>query len=70
MAFALLVAVLPGALAYVVFRTALAAAVLALLPLYFAIGTLTQGRTIHAPALALDGALPVEPGWMLVYGSL
>ncbi len=43
---------------------------LALVPFYILIGELTVSRTLHTPALAWDRALPVEPGWALVYGSL
>jgi membrane-associated phospholipid phosphatase len=62
-----LLATLPGFLAYLLWRTALASALLALMPLYFAI---TPGGTPHLPALGLDRALPVRPAWMLVYASL
>jgi membrane-associated phospholipid phosphatase len=41
-----------------------------LAPLYFVIGELTRGRATHAPEIALDRALPLQPEWMLVYGSL
>lgn len=43
---------------------------LALVPFYIFIGEYTVGRTLHVPALAWDRALPVEPSWALVYGSL
>jgi len=41
-----------------------------LVPFYLFIGQLTQGRVVHAPALPWDRALPLRPGWALVYGSL
>jgi len=65
-----LIAALPGIVAFLVWRTVLASVLVSLLPLYFGIGALTAGRTIHMPALALDRALTVQPAWMLVYGSL
>ena len=42
-----------------------------IIPLYLVIGsTLMRGRTVHAPALGLDRAFPVEPAWSVVYLSL
>jgi len=41
----------------------------ALVPLYIFIPQLLDGRTLHAPALALDRALPLLPGWSIVYGA-
>jgi membrane-associated phospholipid phosphatase len=63
-------AVLPGLLAYLAFRTLLASALVSLLPLYFVIGYLTRDWPTHTPAIALDRAIPVQPEWMFVYGSL
>lgn len=37
---------------------------------YFFIGAPTPGRTLYLPEVALDRAVPLEPTWMLVYGSL
>lgn len=55
---------------YMAFRTWLAAAVVALAPLYFVIGIWTREWPVYRPALAIDGAVPLQPAWMLVYGSL
>ncbi len=41
-----------------------------LVPLYIFIGEWNAGRTLHAPALALDRAIPLLPAWSLVYGCL
>jgi len=65
-----LLAVLPGAIAYLAFRTLLASALVSLLPLYFVIGYFTRDWPARMPALALDRAIPVQPEWMFVYGSL
>src|SRR5207248_9885432 len=41
-----------------------------LIPFYFVIGKiLTPGRILHAPALALDGLVPLQPAWSLIYCS-
>lgn len=64
------IAALPVALAYVAFRTWLAAAVVALAPLYFVIGIWTREWPVYRPEIALDRAVPLQPAWMLVYGSL
>ena len=37
---------------------------------YTFIGDQMPGRRLHVPALALDRALPLQPAWALVYGSL
>ncbi len=68
--FVFLLGALPGILAFVVWRTALASAVVSLVPLYFGIGAQTLGRPLHMPEVALDRAVPLQPEWMLVYGSL
>ncbi len=68
--FVFVLAALPGTVAFLAWRTVVASVLVSLLPLYYAIGALTAGRTLHMPAIALDRALPVEPAWMLVYGSL
>lgn len=49
---------------------ALASAVISLLPVYFLIGALPPGRVLHAPAIALDRAVPLVPAWIFVYGSM
>jgi membrane-associated phospholipid phosphatase len=48
----------------------LVAALILIVPFYIFIAELLPGRTLHAPALALDRALPLEPAWALVYGAL
>lgn len=68
--FIFLLATLPGLVAYLAFRTVLASAVVSLIPVYFFIGAITPGRGVHMPATAVDRAVPLEPAWMIVYGSL
>ena len=42
-----------------------------LVPFYIFIGSLMRGRTLlHVPAIALDHAVPLQPAWAMVYGSL
>jgi membrane-associated phospholipid phosphatase len=41
-----------------------------LVPFYIFIARLMPGRTLHAPALALDRVVPLVPAWALVYGSV
>ncbi|HJQ40564.1 MAG TPA: phosphatase PAP2 family protein, partial [Thermoanaerobaculia bacterium] len=41
-----------------------------LVPLYIFIAEWNAGRTMHAPALALDRSIPLQPAWALVYGAL
>ncbi len=41
-----------------------------LVPFYIFIGDQMPGRRLHVPALAFDRALPLQPAWALVYGSL
>jgi membrane-associated phospholipid phosphatase len=41
-----------------------------LVPFYIFIGELMPDRTLHSPELALDRAVPLQPAWALVYGSL
>ncbi len=65
-----LIAVLPGIVAYLASRTMLASALVSFVPLYFVIGAMTRGRATYVPEIALDRAIPVQPAWMLVYGSL
>lgn len=45
-------------------------ALMLLVPFYIFIAELMPGRPLHVPALALDRAVPLEPVWALVYGSL
>lgn len=68
--FAYVLAALPGILTFVVSRSLLATAFVALLPFYLVIGELTRGMPAHAPEIALDRAMGLQPAWMLVYGSL
>jgi membrane-associated phospholipid phosphatase len=68
--FAFLLATLPGLIAYLAWRTMLASAVVSLVPFYFAIGAPAPNRTLHAPYIALDHAVSLQPGWELVYTSL
>lgn len=49
-----------------VLLTVFAALVLA----YFAVAALTTGRTLSAPELALDRAIPLRPAWTPVYLSM
>ena len=48
----------------------LMAAMAAIVPFYIFIAELMPGRPLHAPALPLDRALPLQPAWALVYGAL
>jgi membrane-associated phospholipid phosphatase len=41
-----------------------------LVPLYIFIGVANTGRPHHAPAIALDAAIPLAPVWSLIYGAL
>jgi membrane-associated phospholipid phosphatase len=65
-----LLAVLPGLIAFLAWRSLLASTFVSLLPLYFVIAIVTRDRSSHLPALGLDRTVPVQPEWMLVYGSL
>jgi len=48
----------------------LMAAMISIVPFYILIAELMPGRPLHAPALPLDRALPLQPAWALVYGAL
>jgi membrane-associated phospholipid phosphatase len=63
-------AVLPGLIAFLAWRTLLASTFVSLAPLYFVIAVLTRGRSTYSPEVALDRAVSLQPAWMLVYGSL
>lgn len=63
-------AILPGLVAYLAFRTLLASALVSLAPLYFAIGDMTRRWPTYTPEVALDRAVPLQPAWVIVYGSL
>jgi membrane-associated phospholipid phosphatase len=65
-----LLAALPGIVAYLAARTLLATALVSLAPVYFVIGELTRSWPTYRPELALDRAVPLQPAWMFVYGSL
>ncbi len=41
-----------------------------LVPFYIFIAEMMPGRTLHRPEVAMDRALPLQPAWALVYGSL
>jgi membrane-associated phospholipid phosphatase len=41
-----------------------------LVPCYIFIAEMMPGRALHSPEVALDRALPLQPAWALVYGSL
>ncbi len=43
---------------------------MALVPFYLFIARAISDRTLYAPALSLDRALPLQPAWALVYGAL
>jgi membrane-associated phospholipid phosphatase len=45
-------------------------ALMVLAPFYIFIAQLMPGRKLHVPELPLDRALPLQPTWALVYGSL
>lgn len=42
----------------------------AIVPFYIFIGDLFPDRPLHVPELALDRAIPLQPAWSVVYGSL
>jgi membrane-associated phospholipid phosphatase len=63
-------AVLPGLIAFLAFRTLVASALVSLAPIYFVITSLTREWPAHVPELPLDRAIALRPAWMLVYGSL
>jgi len=68
--FIYILAALPGFVTFLVWRSLLASALVALAPLYFVIAILTRGRPTFTPLVGLDRAIPLRPEWMLVYGSL
>jgi membrane-associated phospholipid phosphatase len=45
-------------------------ALVSLVPCYIFIAEMMADRTLHRPELALDRAVPLQPAWALVYGSL
>lgn len=68
--FVYILAALPGLITFMVWRSQLATALVSLAPMYIVIAILTRARPTHQPELALDRAIPVDPAWMAVYGSL
>ena len=68
--FVYVLGILPGLIAFLAFRTLVASALVSLAPMYFIITSLTRNWPVHTPELPLDRAVPLEPAWMLVYGSL
>jgi membrane-associated phospholipid phosphatase len=50
--------------------TAPALALAVVIPAYHVISGFNRGRAANMPALAIDRAIPLEPAWMLVYGSV
>jgi membrane-associated phospholipid phosphatase len=65
-----LIAILPGLITYLAFRTLVASTFVSFAPLYFFIAQFARTHPAHVPELALDRAIGVEPTWMLVYASL
>ena len=45
-------------------------ALFSIVPLYLYIGVFVSGSTSHSPAFSWDGALPLQPAWSVIYGSL
>jgi membrane-associated phospholipid phosphatase len=41
-----------------------------IIPGYHVVVAINRGRTVFMPELALDRAIPLEPVWMLAYGSI
>jgi membrane-associated phospholipid phosphatase len=41
-----------------------------IIPVYHVIVMINRGRTVFTPELALDRAIPLQPIWMLAYGSI
>jgi membrane-associated phospholipid phosphatase len=66
---AFVLAAVPGLLTYLACRSAAASALVTILPLYYAIGEAVRDRPLHAPAIALDGAVSLQPEWIGVYIS-
>lgn len=51
-------------------NTAPALALAVVIPVYHVISVFNRGRAANMPELAIDRAIPLEPTWMLVYGSV
>jgi membrane-associated phospholipid phosphatase len=45
-------------------------ALMLLVPFYIFIAEAVSGRAVHAPELALDRIVPLQPVWALIYGPL
>ena len=45
-------------------------ALFSIIPIYLVIGNFVSGGPTHAPELALDRAIPLEPAWSMIYLSL
>jgi len=45
-------------------------AMICVVPFYIFIAELMPGRRLHAPEIALDRLVPLQPAWALVYGAL
>lgn len=45
-------------------------ALFAIIPGYLVIGSIVSGGPLHAPEMALDRAMPIDPAWSMVYVSL
>ena len=65
-----ILAALPGLITFLVWRSLLATTVVSCVPLYFVISIVTRSGPLHAPEMALDRLITVQPAWMLVYASL
>lgn len=46
-----------------------AVTLMALIPFYLVIAAVTDDRTLHAPVMALDRMVPVQPAWAVIYLS-
>jgi membrane-associated phospholipid phosphatase len=46
------------------------AALFSIVPVYLVIGVFVSRSTLHSPEFSWDHALPVQPAWSVVYGSL
>lgn len=45
-------------------------ALFGIVPIYLVIGDFVSGGPVHAPASALDRAIPLDPSWSMIYVSL
>lgn len=65
-----LIAILPGLITFLAFRTLVASTFVSFAPLYFFIAQFARTHGVHIPELPLDRAIAVEPMWMIAYASL